>query len=137
MRPSAGSMMTEPTVVGVDIGATKILIGTVTEAGEITSSRRFKIDHHSEETTLRSIHNALEDFMRTLDGHPPRAIGVGAVGFTDPKVGTWFEAMNLPVKGPVPLAGQLSDRYQIPVALDNDVHAATIQRFLSGSLGPT
>jgi glucokinase len=34
--------------------------------------------------------------------------------------------MNLPIKSPVPLGKQLSDRHGIPVALDNDVHAATL-----------
>jgi glucokinase len=75
---------------------------------------------------LRSIHNSLENFLRDWDGPAPQAIGIGLVGQIDPRTGTWLEAMNLPIKSPVPLARQVTDRYNIPVALDNDVHAATL-----------
>jgi glucokinase len=34
--------------------------------------------------------------------------------------------MNLPIKAPVSLGKRLSDQYGFPVALDNDVHAATL-----------
>ena len=118
--------MSEPVVIGVDVGATKILVGSMTQTGNILASRRFKMKHDSQAATLQSIHDALENFMQDWDGLAPRAIGIGLVGQIDPKTGTWLEAMNLPIKSPVPLAHQISDQYGIPVALDNDVHAATL-----------
>ena len=118
--------MSESVVIGVDVGATKILVGAVTSNGQVISSRRFKMDRASQETTLQSIHNSLDDFIRDWDGPTPRAIGIGLVGQTDPQAGIWLEAMNLPITNPVPLAGQIIERYGIPVALDNDVHAATL-----------
>ena len=75
---------------------------------------------------MRSIETSLENFIQDWNGSPPLAIGMGLVGQTNPKVGTWFEAMNLPITTPIPLAGQLSDRYEVPVTLDNDVHAAAL-----------
>ena len=118
--------MSESIYIGVDVGATKILVGAVTPAGEILSSRRFKIQHETQTATLESVYSALESFMRELDKHVPLAIGVGLVGQIDPETGTWLEAMNLPIKSPVPLAQELKDRFGIVVALDNDVHAATL-----------
>lgn len=118
--------MSDPIVIGVDVGATKILVGAVTQGGDIIASRRSQMDGETQATTLRSIEAALEDFMQGWDGPVPLAIGVGLVGQTDPKTGTWLEAMNLPIKSPVPLGKQLSDRHGMPVALDNDVHAATL-----------
>jgi glucokinase len=118
--------MSEPVVIGVDVGATKILVGAVTQAGDILASQRSQIDGETQATTLRSIEASIEDFLQAWDGSMPLAIGVGLVGQTDPKAGTWLEAMNLPIKSPVPLGKQLSDRHGIPVALDNDVHAATL-----------
>jgi glucokinase len=118
--------MSDPIVIGVDVGATKILAGAVTQAGEILASRRSQMDGETQATTLRSIAAALEDFMQDWDSPAPLAIGVGLVGQIDPKTGTWLEAMNLPIKIPIPLEKQLSDRHGIPVALDNDVHAATL-----------
>jgi glucokinase len=118
--------MSESTVIGVDVGATKILVGAITDAGNVIASRRYKIKHASQAATLQSIYNSLDDFVQDLSGSSPRAIGIGLVGQIDPETGTWLEAMNLPIKSPVPLAEQISDRHGIPVALDNDVHAATL-----------
>lgn len=118
--------MPEPVYMGVDVGATKILVGAVTRAGEIIASRRYKMEHDSQAATLASIHNALEDFWHDWNRDPPRGIGIGLVGQIDPRAGIWLEAMNLPIKSPVPLAGQVIDRYGIPATLDNDVHAATL-----------
>ena len=118
--------MSEPVVIGVDVGATKILVGAVTQAGDILASRHFQINSETQVTTLRSIEASIEDFMQEWDGLIPLAMGVGLVGQTDPKAGIWLEAMNLPIRSPVPLAEQLSDLYKVPVALDNDVHAAAM-----------
>jgi len=118
--------MSKPVVIGVDVGATKILVGAVTQAGDIIASRRSPMDGETQATTLRSIEASIEDFTRNWYGLVPLAIGVGLVGQTDPKAGTWLEAMNLPIKSPVALGKQLSDRHGSPVTLDNDVHAATL-----------
>jgi len=118
--------MSESVYIGVDVGPTKILVGAVTQSGAILKSLRFKIEHETQAVTLRSIHNALESFLRDWDGPAPRAIGIGLVGQIDPQAGIWLEAMNLPIKSPVPFARQVRDRFGIPVALDNDVHAATL-----------
>jgi len=118
--------MSEPVVLGVDVGATKILIGAVTQTGKVIASRRFPINGDTQATTLQSIESSTDHFMQDWDGTRPSAIGVGLVGQTDPKMGTWLAAMNLPIKSPVPLGKQLCDRFEIPVALDNDVHAATL-----------
>lgn len=118
--------MSEPVVLGVDVGATKILIGAVSQMGKVVDSRRSQINGDTQATTLRSIENSIEDFLQDWSGPRPLAIGMGLVGQIDPKTGTWLAAMNLPIKSPVPLGKQLCDRFGIPVALDNDVHAATL-----------
>ncbi len=125
--------MSEPVVIGVDVGATKILVGAVTQAGELLAWRRFGINGETQVTTLRSIEVAMAGFMQDWDGPVPLSIGVGLVGQTDPIAGAWLEAINLPIKSPVPLAKQLSERHGIPVALDNDVHAATLAEMRWGT----
>jgi glucokinase len=118
--------MSEPVVIGVDVGATKILVGAVIGAGKVITSQYSPMDREDQATTLQSIETSIVVFMKTWEGSPPRAIGVGLVGQTDPKTGTWLEAMNLPVQSPVPLGRQLRDHFGLPVRLDNDVHAATL-----------
>src|SRR6266487_4862545 len=118
--------MPESVVIGVDVGATNILVGAVTPAGIVIASRQFKMEHDSQAVTLQSIHNSLNNFVQDWNGPAPLAIGIGLVGQIDPQTGIWLEAMNLPIKTPVPLAQQISDRYGVPVALDNDGHAAAL-----------
>jgi glucokinase len=118
--------MSEPVVLGVDVGATKILAGAVTREGKILSSHRSQVDGESQTTTLQSIEAAITGFMNEWNSPRPLAMGVGLVGQIDPHMGIWLEAMNLPIKHPVPLGQQLNERFGIPAALDNDVHAATL-----------
>ena len=118
--------MAEPVVIGVDVGATKILVGAVTQTGKVIASHRSQIDGTTQALTLRSIEASINSFLQDWDNAPPLAIGIGLVGQIDPRAGTWLEAMNLPIKSPVPLGKELSNRFEIPVALDNDVHAATL-----------
>jgi glucokinase len=118
--------MSEPLVIGVDVGATKILVGAVTPTAKVLASSRSNVNGETQETTLKSIETAIQDFLRDWNGARPLAMGVGLVGQTDPQAGTWLEAMNLPITDPFPLGTQLGERYGIPVALDNDVHAATL-----------
>jgi len=118
--------MSDPAVIGVDVGATKILVGAVTKTGQVIASHRSQIHSETQATTLRSIEASLEEFTQKWDGPRPLAIGVGVVGQTDPQAGIWLEAMNLPIPGPIPLGKLLSELYGIPVLLDNDVHAATV-----------
>jgi glucokinase len=75
---------------------------------------------------LQSIEAAIEAFIQNWYGSQSLGIGIGLVGQIDPKTGTWLEAMNLPIKSPVPLGRQFGERFGMPVALDNDVHAATL-----------
>lgn len=118
--------MAEPVVIGVDVGATKILAGAVTRDGKIVASRRSSMDGQTQTSTLQSIESTITGFMHEWDGPRPLAVGVGLVGQIDPATGVWLEAMNLPIKAPVPLGKRLSDQYGFTVALDNDVHAATL-----------
>lgn len=125
----------EPVVIGVDVGGTKVLIGCVTRQGEIVRRQRWAMDRSDQGAALTSIEAALDGFMSSLGPGPaPLALGVGVVGQVDPATGTWVQAMNIPIGTPVPLAAYLQERYRLPVAIDNDVHAATLaeQRWGAG-----
>ena len=118
--------MSEPVVIGVDVGATKILVGAVTRSGEVVASRRSEVNGDTRATTIQSIKTAIEQFLQGWKGSRPIGMGIGLVGQTDPSTGIWLEAMNLPITEPVDLGEELSSQHGIPVALDNDVHAATL-----------
>lgn len=110
-------------VLGVDVGGTKIAVGLVSRDGEIVRSRRYPMDRTNQESTLRSIRGAVQDYME--QEHPQiKAIGLGLVGRVDTAGGVWSRAVNLSLSQPVPLGKELGARYGVPVTLDNDVFSA-------------
>lgn len=124
---------TRASVVGIDVGGTKILLGYVGRNGEIYRSQRYPMDRGTQASVLASIDQAVASFLQCAwDGPAPLAIGIGVVGQTDPASGLWLQAINLPIHTPVPLAKRLYVRYGLPVAVDNDVHAATLAEMRLG-----
>ena len=122
-QPPGGS---HPCVLGVDVGASKIEVGVVDRAGKVLENRRYIMDCSSQNMTLNSIEAALTHFLSIWKGAAPLALGIGLVGHTRPATGFWVRAMNLPIHSPVPLRQLLREQTGLPVALDNDVHAATL-----------
>jgi glucokinase len=120
-------------VLGVDVGGTKILVGSVRLDGTVLAAQRYPMDRRDRAHTLASILGAVEAYWVTLpSGELPSAIGIGLVGLTDPAKGLWLHSMSLHVFQPLPLGAELGALYGVPVALDNDVHAATLAELRFG-----
>ncbi|WP_145950159.1 ROK family protein [Paenibacillus sp. Y412MC10] len=117
---------TEPEVaLGIDVGGTKILVGYVTKSGQMLSSQSYRMDRTTQASSLDSVWRAIENFLsEPWAGREPDGIGIGVVGQTDPDSGVWMQAINIPIYKPVNLKLDLAARYELPVAVDNDVHAA-------------
>ncbi len=123
----------EPVVLGVDVGGTKVLTGYVGEGARVHRAQRYPMDRTNQATTLGSIMHAIADFVGSSSNQPdPVAMGLGLVGHTLPDQGIWHHAMNLSVDRPVAISETLRQRYQIPVAIDNDVRAATLAELKYG-----
>lgn len=123
-------------MVGVDVGGTKILVGLVSDAGEVLRAERYPIDRSSQATSMASIESAVTRFLDApWDGPAPLAMGMGVVGQTSPATATWVRAMNIPISQSIDVQAWLGDRCALPVALDNDVHAATLAELRWGA-GP-
>jgi glucokinase len=121
-------------VLGIDVGGTKILTGLVARDGSILHCKHYPMNRTNQETTLASIRNAIDDYMKSSTGLPhPIAAGIGIVGKTDPVKGVWVSAVNLPVTKPVCLAEQIHKQYGLPASLDNDVHAAALAELFLGA----
>lgn len=126
----------EHTVVGVDVGGTKILVGLVSDAGEVLRVERYPMDRSTQSTSMASIEAAVTAFLDApRTGPAPLAMGMGVVGQTDPATATWVRAMNIPIRESINIQAWLGDRYGLPVALDNDVHAATLAELRWGAGG--
>jgi glucokinase len=109
------------TVLGVDIGATKIATGRVNERAEVTGSRTTPTRAaEGLEVSLAQVWRAIEESL-TSD---VEAIGICAPGPLNPKTGVVLNPPNLPGWRDVPLAGLARQRFRRPTRLENDCNAA-------------
>ncbi len=133
--------------IGVDLGGTKILAGIVElGTGKIVSSAKKKTvpapkdgkdrDHEKENDLVRRIGDTIDEALAGsgLPGNTRfNGIGVGAAGQVDRAENVLVFAPNLGVKPNYALGALLRDRFKLPVALGNDVEAATLGELKYGA----
>src|SRR5271168_1675629 len=119
--------MTNPegTILGVDIGGTKVAVGLVDRGGNIlTQGRKPMVANGTAEAGLAAVTSAIDSMMSPGGGI--RSIGICAPGPLDPKTGVVLNPPNLPCWRNFPLAGKIADKYHLPVKVDNDANAAAL-----------
>jgi glucokinase len=131
--------------IGVDLGGTKILVGIIeVETGKVIASAKKRTVSSSKDKEVKDKENDLArrigdtiDEAITASGLPmstPFAgIGVGAAGQVDRNEKILVFAPNLGVKPNYPLGALLQERFKLPVALGNDVEAATVGEMRFGA----
>lgn len=114
------------TVIAVDVGGTKILIGEVDQSGNVLQSRKFPSSITNQVEVEKQIINDLGTFMNevTFIGEP-QAIGVGIVGRVDVKSGIWDEIAPGNAQ-PQLIAADIAAKFGLPCAIGNDVYSATL-----------
>ena len=127
MTPPSNSAAT---VIGVDIGGTKIAVGLVDATGKIVKQGRSPmISTSGPEPALQAVTAAITslagDFLSSAEGDI-RGIGICAPSPLDPQTGVVINPPNLPCWRNFPLAARLADLYRIPVKVDNDANAAAL-----------
>ncbi|MBS4219069.1 ROK family protein [Bacillus sp. FJAT-49711] len=124
----------EQTVLGIDVGGTKIFIGRITRNGCSSECKRYPMDRSTQDTALNSIWQAVDSYIADTQ-HLPRPVmaGLGLVGKVDSERGIWVGAINIPIRHSVEIAREFQERYDIKAVLANDVHAATIAEMRLGA----
>jgi glucokinase len=122
--------MTTPkrgTILGVDIGGTKVAVGIVDHDGKILGQQRQPmIANHTPQAALDAVTAAIDTMLAAPNGNTVRAIGVCAPGPLDPRTGTVLNPPNLPCWRNFPLAEKIGAKYRLPVKVDNDGNAAAL-----------
>ncbi len=141
--------------IGVDLGGTKIMAGVVElETGKVVASAKKKTVASVKETKERErskdkaerekdntdlaqrIGDVVDEALNTA-ALPANTsfvgIGIGAAGQVDRNEKTLVFAPNLGVRPNYPLGALLGDRFKLPVALGNDVEAATLGELRFGA----
>lgn len=118
-------MPDETWALGVDLGGTKIAMGAVNRAGKIIESLRVATKASEGPAAIeQQISSGVEELSAKM-GSAPVGVGIGVAGQVDPNNGVVHFAPNLPGWKNIPLQSDLVKVLGLPVAVLNDVRAAT------------
>jgi predicted NBD/HSP70 family sugar kinase len=114
------------TYLGLDLGGTKLLIGELDNRGNILKYKKYNSGYFNQQSALDVIKQSLTDYVKTVGwvDKPPISMGVGLIGRVDSLRGIWLQ-IDPSRTQPIPLAKELTDCYNIPCYIDNDVKSAT------------
>lgn len=118
--------MNTETILGIDLGGTQLRGGLV-KGNAITDIKSWKIN------AGKSAEEMLQDFFRFTDGvinSTVKKIGIGVPG---PALkGMVYDVVNIPAWKEVPLQALMEERYQVPVAVNNDANCFALGEFYFG-----
>ncbi|WP_394875303.1 ROK family protein [Clostridium neonatale] len=122
-------------VVGVDLGGTKISTALSDLEGKIINQTTIPTDaHEGEVPVLNRIINSIEKVVNdsAVSYEDIKGIGIGSPGPLDAKQGIIITTPNLPFKN-FNLVKPISEKFGVPVFLDNDANVAAIGEFMFGA----
>jgi glucokinase len=116
-------------VIGVDLGGTKILAGIVFADGRVERRREHATPVTSQDDLLAGLDAAVEEL---LDDEVV-ALGFGIPSPIDQHSGRAQQAVNIPLDATVDFRGRMTERFGLPVGIDNDANAAAYAEFHFGA----
>lgn len=120
----------------MDVGGTKVAAGLVNIGGEILCSlRKPMVATEGAAAGFHSVTSAIDALFSENPGVRENigGIGVCAPGPLDPRTGVVINPPNLKCWRNFPLGDELSNRYHLPVKVDNDGNAAALAESLWGA----
>src|SRR4051812_32630100 len=120
--------MADACVIGVDLGGTKLLAGSV-DAELRVHHRAYRLSRRDAvvETIVEAVQEAREAAQREI-----RAVGVGVPCLVVPGSGVAMACNHFPLVD-VPLRDLLAERLGLPIVVDNDATAALVAEWRYGS----
>lgn len=114
------------TILGVDIGGTKVAAGLVDREGKILQQvRRPMAASGTAEQGSQAVVDAIDALASGASGGF-QSIGICAPGPLDPRTGIVLNPPNVPCWRNFPLAEKIAEKYRQPVRIDNDANAAAL-----------
>ena len=128
--------MAEKYVVGIDFGGTKVLAGVVEmSSGRLVATSKKKTRNPNDQADVAKRLNIVVDDALASAGLTAKdivGIGIGAAGMVNREKGVLLSAVNLGLSE-VPLTEPLSQQYNVPAKLGNDVEVATLGELRFGA----
>jgi glucokinase len=139
LRGSAGLISGAQAVswaVGVDIGGTNVRVADVTSDGTVGRMLREPLDAgRGGGRPLGQLADMISELLELAAPEPPAGIGIGATGPVLPEEGAISNEHTLPKPYRGPVTEILSQKFGVPVRLENDADAAAAGESWTGS-GP-
>jgi len=120
--------VSDPLVIGVDLGGTKTLAGIVDREGSVHARHEVETPEGSQEDVLAALDAAVEALLDDRIG----AIGYGVPSNLERGTRRILRATNLPLEH-FDLVAHGRTRFGLPVAVDNDANAATLAEWKLGA----
>lgn len=134
--PADGSPVpdpTDPVVIGVDVGGTKVLAAEIdADARVLRTAARSTPGRRVEVGLLEAA--LTEAVAEIADGRPVAAVGLAAAGFVDGAGDRVMFAPHLPWRGEA-VRARLTERWGTRVVLDNDANCAALAEVAHGEAG--
>src|ERR1700688_1242865 len=122
-----GNSTQSGSILGVDIGGTKVAVGLVDRDGKILKQgRKPMMATGTAEAALQAVTAAIDSLSSSAAGGVVQSIGICAPGPLDPKTGVVLNPPNLTCWRNFPLAESIASKYRVPVKVDNDANAAAL-----------
>src|SRR4051794_24004935 len=120
--------MADACVIGVDLGGTKLLAGTV-DAELRVHHRAYRLSRR--DAVIETIVEAVEEAREAALGEV-RAVGVGVPCLVEPRSGVAMACNHFPLVD-LPVRDLLAERIGLPVVVDNDATAALVAEWRYGA----
>ena len=117
-----------PLVIGLDVGGTKISSGLLDRDGNVLRRSELVSPGSSEEDVLAALDGAVEALL----GDEIQAIGFGIPANLERGTSRILLATNLPFDD-FDLVGHASERFGLPVGVENDANAAALAEWKLGA----
>ena len=121
-------------LVGIEVGDTHLTGAIVNLRGEVLRRVEVPLDGRDGEMALARLDGLIEELVRPTDA-PILGIGIGTPGLIDTTTGTVRWAVNLDWRD-LPLGARLRERWNLPVHVANDSHAAALGEYTFGGHAP-
>ncbi len=119
------------TVIGVDIGGTKIIAGAIDERLEVHHRAQRAAPAHSQSAALDALAEAVAEVRAAAPGEV-EAVGFGIPSLMDRERGVPVTSINLDLAG-IPFAAIMSERLGLPAFVDNDANLAMLAEHRFGA----
>jgi glucokinase len=106
--------------IGIDVGGTKIACATLRD-GALSEPAL----HHTELSAEQALIDQLVSVIGSLKEDDTRAVGIGVPSVVDFASGRIVSSVNIPLSD-VPLRELLTERFGVPVYVDNDASCAAL-----------